>query len=111
MVCVDLLGPFTIRKPAKTHSLIALTMIDPAISQDLFHNTWLAHYPQPQFIVFDNGITGKFKYDFKKCVIIVALKPKQLLLTTYQSQANAMIERVHKVVNDILRSFDLENNH
>jgi hypothetical protein len=22
--------------------------------QDLFHNTWLARYPQPQFIAFDN---------------------------------------------------------
>jgi hypothetical protein len=58
--CVDLVGPFTIRKPAKTHSLLALTMIDPATGwleiveatnksatsiQDLFHNTWLARYP------------------------------------------------------------------
>jgi hypothetical protein len=72
MVCVDLLGPFTIRRtPAKTHSLLAPTMIDPenrkklfetveathksATSiQDLFHNTWLARYLQPQCIVFDN---------------------------------------------------------
>jgi hypothetical protein len=93
MVCVDLLGPFTIRKPAKTHSLIALTMIDPAIStgwfeivkatnksatsiQDLFHNTWLAHYPQPQFIVFDDGITGKFKYDFKQMCDNCGIKAK-----------------------------------
>jgi hypothetical protein len=32
MVCVDLVGPlpFMIRTPAKTHSLLALTMIDPA---------------------------------------------------------------------------------
>jgi hypothetical protein len=30
IVCVDLVGPFTIRTPAKTHSLLALTMIDPA---------------------------------------------------------------------------------
>jgi hypothetical protein len=30
MVCVDLVGSFTIRTPAKTHSLLALTMIDPA---------------------------------------------------------------------------------
>jgi hypothetical protein len=61
MVCVDLVGPFTIRTPAKTPSLLALTIIDPAINtgcfeiveatnksatsvsiQDLFHNTWLA---------------------------------------------------------------------
>jgi hypothetical protein len=30
MVFVDLVGSFTIRTPAKTHSLLALTMIDPA---------------------------------------------------------------------------------
>jgi hypothetical protein len=55
---------FTISTPAKTNSLLALTMIDPAINsgwfeivkatnksatsiQDLFHNTWLACYPRP----------------------------------------------------------------
>jgi hypothetical protein len=27
---VDLVGPFTIRTPAKTHYLLTLTMIDPA---------------------------------------------------------------------------------
>jgi hypothetical protein len=76
---------FTIRTPAKTHSLLdflALTMIDPATDwfeivkatntsattsiQDLFHNTWLARYPQPQFIVFDNGVRGEFKREFKQ---------------------------------------------
>jgi hypothetical protein len=41
----------------------------------------------------------------------MALKPNKLQLTTGRSQANAIIERVHKVVNDMLRSFDLENNH
>jgi hypothetical protein len=46
-----------------------------------------------------------------KCVKIIALKPNQLQVTTYHPQANAIIERVHKVVNDMLRSFDLENNH
>jgi hypothetical protein len=30
MVCVDLVGLFTIKTPIKTHSLLALTMIDPA---------------------------------------------------------------------------------
>ena len=77
MVCVDLVGPFTIKTSSKTHSLLALTMVDPATGwfeiveatnksassiQDLFHNTWLARYPCPQFIVFDNGV--KFKREF-----------------------------------------------
>jgi hypothetical protein len=34
--------------------------------QDLFHNTWLARYPQSQFIVFDNGNVGEFKREFKQ---------------------------------------------
>jgi hypothetical protein len=92
MACVDLVGPFTIKTPLKTHSLLALTMIDPATGwfeiveansksaasiQDLFHNNWLAQYPPPQFIVFDNG--GEFKREFKQ---IMALLPNQLLVTT-----------------------------
>jgi hypothetical protein len=77
-------------------TIFALTMIYPATGwfeivkatnksatsiQNLFHNTWLARYGylQPQCIVFDH------------------------------LQTNAIIERVHKVVNDMLRSFDLEN--
>jgi hypothetical protein len=92
-------------------------MIDPAIGwfeivkatnksatsiQDLFHNTWLARYPRPQFIVFDNGIKGKFKREFKQVCDNYALKTNQLQVTTINpqtmiSQANAIIERVHKV--------------
>jgi hypothetical protein len=30
MVCVDLVGPFMIKTPARTHSMLVLTMIDPA---------------------------------------------------------------------------------
>jgi hypothetical protein len=30
MAFVDLVSPFTIRTPAKTHSLLTLTMLDPA---------------------------------------------------------------------------------
>jgi hypothetical protein len=41
----------------------------------------------------------------------MALKPNQLQVTTYHPQENAIIERVHKVVNDMLRSFDLENGN
>jgi hypothetical protein len=81
--------PFTIRTPAKTHSMLALTMIDPATGwfeiveatiksatsiQDLFHNTWLARYPRPQFIVFDNGI--EFKREFKQMCDNYGIKAK-----------------------------------
>jgi hypothetical protein len=43
--------------------------------------------------------------------IIMTLKPNQLQVTTHHPQANAIIEPVHKVVNDMLRSFELENEN
>jgi hypothetical protein len=75
--------------------------------QELFHNTWLARYPRPQFIVFDNG--GEFKREFKQMCDKYGIKAKPT--TSHNLQANAIIEQVEKVVNDMLRSFDLENNH
>jgi hypothetical protein len=41
----------------------------------------------------------------------MALKPNQLQITTNQPQANAIIEQVHKVVNDMLIFFDLGKFH
>jgi hypothetical protein len=108
---------FTINTPAKTHSLLALTMIDPATGwfeivkatnksatsiQDLFHNTWLVRYPRPQFISLTIGANSNVSSN--KCVTIMALKPNQLQVITYHPQANAIIERLHKVVNDMLRT-------
>jgi hypothetical protein len=116
--------PFTIRTPAKTYSLLTLTIVDPATGwfeivkttnksatsiQDLFHNTWLARYPRPQFIVFDNGC--EFKCEFKQMCVQDNYGIKAKPTTSHNPQANAIIEQVHKVVNDMLRSFDLENNH
>jgi hypothetical protein len=58
---------------------------------------------------------GEFKREFKQMcdITIMALKTNQLQVTAYHLQANAIIEQEHKVVNDMLRSFDLEieNNH
>jgi transposase InsO family protein len=107
MFCVDLVGPFAIKTPLRTHFLLALTMIDPATGwfeivqansktatsiQDLFHNTWLARYPRPQFTVFDNG--GEFKREFKQMCENYGIKAKPT--TSHNPQANAIIERIHK---------------
>jgi hypothetical protein len=35
-------------------------------TQDLFHNTWLAHYLQSQFIVFANWNICEYKHEFKQ---------------------------------------------
>jgi hypothetical protein len=40
----------------------------------------------------------------------MALKPNQLQVTTTNPQANAIIERVHKVVNDMLTLFAMKKS-
>jgi transposase InsO family protein len=67
----------------------------------------LARYPLPQFIVFDNG--GKFKREFKQMCNNYGIIAKPT--TSHNPQANSIIERIHNVVNDMLRSFDLEKEN
>jgi hypothetical protein len=102
--------------PLKTHSLLALTINDPATGwfeiaqannksassiRDLFPNTWLARHPRPQFIVFDNG--GKFKRKLKQMCNNYGIIAKPT--TSQNPKANSI---VHKAVNELIRSFDLE---
>jgi hypothetical protein len=56
------------------------------------------------------GVISNSNVSSNKCVTIMALISNQLQITINRPQSNAIIERVHKVVNDILRSFDLEND-
>jgi hypothetical protein len=127
MVCVDLVGPFTIRTPAKTHSLLTLTMIDPATGwfeivkatnksatsiQDFFITPGWHITRDLKILSLIKELMANSNVSSNKYVTIMTLlKPNQIQVTTYHPQANALIERVHKVVNDMLRSFDLENNH
>jgi hypothetical protein len=78
--------------------MFALTMIDLATgsfeiveatnksaisTQYLFHNTWLARYPRPQFDVFDNG--GEFKHEFKQMCDNYCIKAKPITSHNMQS--------------------------
>jgi hypothetical protein len=113
---VDLVCPFTIRTPTKTHSLLTLTMIDPAtgwfeivkpkISQQ--HPSRIC-FITPGWQVTHNlnllsltmGVRANPNVSSNKCVCktIMALKTNQLQVITYHPQANAIIERVHKVAH------------
>jgi hypothetical protein len=124
MVCVDLVCPFTIRTPAKAHSFLALTMIDSTTGwfeivkaknnaatsiQDFFITPGWHITRDLNLLSLTTGMWANLNVSSNKCVTIMALKPSQLQFTTYHPKSNAIIERVHKVVNDMLRSFYLEN--
>ena len=119
-VNVDLIGPYSVNTPTKKYSFRAMTMIDPATNwfeiavihdpnseetQRNLDSFWLARYPRPQECGFDNG--SEFKWLFKELCTNFGLKRKNT--TDYNPQANSIIERVHQVIGDQMRTFELEN--
>ena len=120
-VCVGLIGPYTVTdKMGNDRVLTAMTFIDPAtgwfevtkipeknsarISQ-IFNNTWLSRYPRPQKVIFDNG--NEFKKDFLPLLKDLAIKPTPT--TIKNPQANAILERVHQVLGDMLHTKNLQS--
>ncbi|GAX22752.1 putative transposase [Fistulifera solaris] len=118
-VNVDLIGPLNVQTPNGSFELNALTMIDPTTGwfeiaevhdrtadtvSEAFDHNWLSRYPRPQFIGFDNG--GENKGVFKKMTDNYGLTRKPS--TTHNPQSNGIIERVHAVLSDMLRTFELE---
>ena len=116
---MDLIGPYTVRTPSQTHTLRALTMIDPATGwfeissipnttaatvMEAFESEWLSRYPRPQYIGFDNG--SEFKKQFLETCKNYDVTPKPT--TSYNPQSNGIIERVHQVLGNSLRMFELE---
>jgi hypothetical protein len=79
IVCVDLVGPWSVKTPSGTKKLQAFTAIDPATGwfemvsilnksadtvMDTFHNCWLTRYRRHIPVIFDNG--SEFKAVFKE---------------------------------------------
>mmetsp|Transcript_53643 Transcript_53643/g.61010 ORF Transcript_53643/g.61010 Transcript_53643/m.61010 type:complete len:157 (-) Transcript_53643:66-536(-) len=71
----------------------------------IFDTTWLACYPRPREIGFNNE--GEFKAEFKELTMNIGLKAKESL--TWNLQSNAILERIHQVLADCLVSFELED--
>jgi len=119
-VCIDLVGPYTVTdRLGNDRILTAMTFVDPAtgwfeiaeipdktsarISQ-IFNSTWLARYPRPRKVIFDNG--NEFKKDFLPLLKDFSIKPTPT--TIKNPQANAILERVHQVLGDMLRTKNLQ---
>ena len=121
-LCVDTIGPYTIRrKNKKPLNFQAVTMIDPATGwfemQQLdtkradevankIETTWLTRYPRPEEITFDGG--PEFKREFKE-LIEKEYQLKAKPSSVRNPRANAIIERVHGVVGDMIRTTDTDS--
>jgi hypothetical protein len=120
-VCVNLVGPYKATTPSGEKTLHAITMIDPATSwfeiaeipdktsetvSLTFDREWLCRYPCPRRCIYDKGAEFIAK-DFKKLLKSYGIKKRPI--TTKNPQANAIIERVHQVLGNMLRTFELEH--
>jgi len=120
-VNVDLWGPATVHnKDGKDYKAHVMTMIDPVTgwfevaslrngatayeAQRLLDSVWIARYPRPREIGFDGG--SEFKAEFEELCRNMGLKRKPS--GSWNPQSNAILERVHQVLGDCLRSFNLE---
>ena len=120
-VNVDLIGPYSIKVRGKQQpvTLRAMTMIDPATGwfevvavdaptadacQRAMDDTWINRYPRPKEIGFDNG--GEFKAVFRQLCSNYGMTQRPT--TSHNPQANSIIERVHQVLGNMLRTFELE---
>lgn len=118
-LCVDTIGPYEIRRRnKKLLTFKAVTMIDPATGwfemkqlhtkkadevANAVEMTWLTRYPRPQEISYDAG--PEFKAEFQTMIreeYGIKAKP----ITIRNPQANAIIERIHQVVGDMIRTYD-----
>jgi hypothetical protein len=131
-VCIDLIGPYPIGEIKKDKkgkvisdtltTLHAMTMVDPATGwfeiievpnkradyiTNLFEQVWLARYPWPAKVVMDRG--REFMGE-----VIDLLRNNGIVrrpITTRNPQANAMVERAHQTIHNMIRTQKLRSKH
>ena len=128
-VCIDLMGPYTFGKDDPKHrdykyrtQLWVLTMIDPATGwieivevddkkadniANLVEMHWLNRFPHPEELVLDRGtefmgeVISLMRDDYN-----IIRKP----ITSRNPQANSIVERVHKTLNEMVRTKGIKDS-
>ena len=115
-VAVDLIGPWKISIRGKEYEFNALTSIDTVTNlveiirvenktshhvKTKFAQSWMARYPWPKRCVHDNG--GEFAgWEFQEFLTRTGVK--DVPTTSRNPTANAVCERMHQTVGNILRT-------
>jgi transposase InsO family protein len=114
-VAVDLIGPWSIEVHGQDLTFFALSMIDtvttlPELARLMnkksahvglqFENTWLARYPRPIFVIHDQG-TEFMGEGFQ--LVLTRHNIRGRATTVKNPQANAVCERLHQTITNVLR--------
>jgi hypothetical protein len=70
----------------------------------LVNKTWLSRYPRFCYIIYNNG--SEFKLNFEYLCVTYGIKRKPT--TIKNTQANAILERLHQVLAQMLRTSELD---
>ena len=70
----------------------------------LVYKSWLSRYPRCREMIYDNG--SEFKLDFRALCDSYGIKSKQT--TIKNPQANAILERVHLVIANMMRAREID---
>ncbi len=71
---------------------------------NLVYKTWFSRYPHCQYIIYKNG--SKFKLHFQSLCNTHGIKRKRT--SDKNPQANAILERIHAVLGNMLRTSELD---
>ena len=121
-LCIDLIGPYTVKEEgSKKWTLQCLTMIDPATGwfeiaeipdaradtvANALETTWFVRYPWPPNVIHDRGrefmaeLHDMLQNDYG-CTVNRT--------TTRNPQANAIVERVHQTIGNMIRTFFVDD--
>ena len=93
----------TTEREGETITKIVIDKSSAQISK-LFNKQWLCRYPRPVEIIYDNG--SEFKLYFRELCDSYSIKRKPT--TVKNPRANAVLERVHGVFGDMMRTAGLD---
>jgi len=97
------LASITVKRKGEEISEIIIDKSSAQIAK-LFNKQWLSRYPRAKTIVYDNG--SEFKLYFEELCDSYNLKRKPT--SVKNPQANAIIERIHGVLGDMMRTSGLD---
>jgi transposase InsO family protein len=76
---------------------------------NIVEQEWFSRYPWPTQITFDRG--SEFMGQEFRNMIKEDYGIKEKPITVRNPQANAIVERIHQVIANIIRTFELEDNY
>eukprot|EP00970_Alexandrium_tamarense_P007287 scaffold1320_cov130-Alexandrium_tamarense.AAC.1 len=103
-LCCDLIGPYTLKgRCFRKKRREKIDKTSARISR-LFNQCWLSRYPRPRYVIYDNG--SEFKLHFERLFDDFGVKRKPT--TIRKPQANAILERIHGVLGNMMRTASLD---